>query len=166
MPAQTNAAAASSLCLQGKKDDPGSCARRAGGLHHAAPQGAGCLRFAWPPVRDPVAGRAASIACMHAASRRALGYSTAAAFTASNFFYWGVRTTIPLDHTSDPASEQMRSADELVNAHILPLVFLVSAFSISAAHEPCTPAVLPMLFLSASSPACCCCHERAIGLAF
>jgi hypothetical protein len=54
----------------------------------------------------------------------------------------------------------MRSADELVNAHILPLVFLVSAFSISAADEPCTPAVLPMLFLSTSAPACCCCHER------
>lgn len=155
MPAQTNAAAASSLCLQGKRmiqeaarGGPAACTtprRRA--------QAAGCLRFAWPPVRDPVAGRAASIACMHAASRRALGYSsTAAAFTASNFFMGGfvwvrMRTTIPLDHTSDPASEQMRSADELVNAHILPLVFLVSAFSISAAaHEPCTPAVLPMLF--------------------
>lgn len=85
--------------------------------------------------------------CMHAASRRALGYSTAAAFTASNFFIGGcVQQFHWTTRATQRASEQMRSADELVNAHILPLVFLVSAFSISAAHEPCTPAVLPLLF--------------------
>jgi hypothetical protein len=92
MPAQTNARCSKQPLLAGKKDDPGSCARRAGGLHCTTPRRRAQAAFASPGLLSGIPSldvQPALHACMQPAGATALGYSTAAAFTPPLFFFMG-----------------------------------------------------------------------------